>query len=287
MSRPAHGHHAVRFLPPSTGSLARQIPPGVPGDVLYVLGDHGGVRVDPTADEFDPRRHQVVLGRDDTEALVHVGAGDPEVSRRQGLIFFDGRRWILQNTGKLEIRLPVSRRLGHDDDVRLPHAYYPIFLDTPQGGRTYVVEIRVTRRNEPGPADAENRGLNNLVTVEEPEGAPDPSLVKPEDRLVVVALGQRYLLHLDHPQPLSRKQVAAALTAAAPDTTWTERAVDNRLARIRERLIALGVQGLRASEFDDPDTLGNTINHNLVTTLVNRGAITSKDLRLLGPDHRA
>ncbi|MFP5023377.1 FHA domain-containing protein [Pseudonocardia phyllosphaerae] len=290
MSHPHRGAaRALEYLPVTTGSLARQMPAGLPADVLFVLGDDGGVRIDPHAPEFDPQLHQVVFGRnsDDDTVQVHVADGDLEVSRRQGQIYFDGRHWYLENIGRMEVRLPVSRRLVTGDSARLPRAYHPIFLDTPIGGRTYVVEMRVSRRNEARAfaPDTDTTPRNSRATIEEPEGLPDPSLVKPEDRLAVVALARQYLMHLDHPRPLSYEQVAGLLDTAAPETDgprWTSRVVENRIYRIRQRLASADVTGLSSRDFGSAEPLGNTLNHNLICALIDRGAITPKDLRLLG-----
>lgn len=282
MAYDGRAHHALEYLPAETGSLARPVPSGSPGNVLYVLGERGGVRVDPSADEFDATVHDVRFGRDESSVQVHVGGGDEEVSRVQGWIYFDGRNWHLTNLGRLDIRLPASRRLAPGEESALPHSYHPLFLDTPRTDRTYVVEVRVTRRREPPPPPRRDPAWDRTqATLEQPEGTRDPSLLTDEDRLVVVALGSQYLRHEDDPRPLSRDRVARTLEIALPGTTWTRRMVDGRITRIRERLTRDGIRGLRADDFPASDPLGNTLNHNLVNTLLSRGAITPRDLRLL------
>ncbi|MFD1050749.1 FHA domain-containing protein, partial [Kibdelosporangium lantanae] len=101
-----------------------------------------------------------------------------------------------------------------------------------------------------------------------------------DERLILVALGQRYLLQQDHPQPLAYQHVADLLNELAPDREWNERKVEARVSTVRSRLIASGVPNLTRKEVGEP--VGNLLNHNLLTELVvTSGTLTRGDLVLI------
>lgn len=263
-SSPARIPRPVEYLPASMESLARVRSTGLPQGTLYVLSEHGGIRVLPDA-EFTVR-----FGRDDTNrAHVCVGRGDDAISREHGFVEHDGRHWRLHNTGRLPIRFPGSQLLltGHSEP--LPKAYTPLFIRT-DAGREHLLEVRVTRREPPPAAPA----------------APDGETRKPRvvvlddrDRLVLVVLGQRYLRHEPNPQPLPWSQAVRELQAARPEERWTERGIQHRVRELRLRLAARGVWGLTEADLAPP--LGNALNHNLIMNLLESATLVPPDLRLI------
>ncbi|MGH3768946.1 MAG: FHA domain-containing protein [Pseudonocardiaceae bacterium] len=252
----------VQLLPAGTGSLARGLPP-VPAGTLFALGDRGGICVAPTA------RFTVIFGRNQPEVHVCVGAGDPGVSRQHGLLCHDGRRWALHNTGRLPIRLPGSQLLLSGHQEPLPAAYTPLFIRS-RCGREHLLEVRVA-----GPAPT---GVSSMLF-------DDTTCVSPmwelsdRERLVLVALGQRYLRHEAYPQPLAWRNVAAELEEVQPEAGWTFKRAEHVVAAVRARLVTRGVAGLTREEVGEP--VGNVLNHNLILELLLSTTLVPPDLRLL------
>ncbi|HKR48783.1 MAG TPA: FHA domain-containing protein [Pseudonocardiaceae bacterium] len=257
---PASG---VQLLPAGTGSLVRGLPP-VPAGTLFVLGDRGGISVAPTA------RLTVIFGRNEPEVHVCVGAGDRGVSRRHGRLCHDGRRWTVHNTGHLPIRLPGSQLLltGHQEP--LPVAYTPLFIRSGRD-REHLLEVRVT-----GPVPTGSSGVrfddttHHIGTIWE---------LSDRERLVLVALGQRYLRHEAYPQPLSWSNVAVDLATLQPGEGWTPKRAEHVAAAVRARLSGHGVAGLTRNEVGEP--VGNALNHNLILELLLSTTLVPPDLRLL------
>ncbi|WP_037062609.1 FHA domain-containing protein [Pseudonocardia acaciae] len=261
------GRSPVQLLPPETGSLARGIPDCPPG-TLFALARRGGIRVAPTA------RFDVVFGRNEPEVHVSVGENDPAVSRRHGLLHCDGSRWTIRNTGLVPIRFPGSQLLLSGQEQPLPASYTPLFIRT-EPGREHLLEIRI--------ASAPTRG---------PWARPDDATRQPptwelsaRERLVLVALGQRYLRHEAHPQPRSWHQVADELAELQPSAGWTPKTAEHIVRDVRTRLAGT-VVGLTRDEVGEP--VGNALNHNLLLELLISTTLVPPDLRLLsapsGPD---
>ncbi len=250
----------VELLPPDTGSLARGVPNCTPG-TLFALARRGGIRVAPTA------RFDVVFGRDEPEVHVCVGEDDPRVSRRHGLLHCDGSRWTIRNTGTVPIRFPGSQLLLSGHEELLPASYTPMFIRT-EPGREHLLEIRVTAAGPSGP-----RGRHD-----DPTRQPSNWQLTARERLVLVALGQRYLRHEAHPQPQSWSQVAEELAALEPAVGWTVKKVEHTVRATRIRL-ARTVAGLTRDEVGEP--VGNMLNHNLLVELLISTTLVPPDLRLL------
>ena len=102
-----------------------------------------------------------------------------------------------------------------------------------------------------------------------------------DERLVLVVLGQRYLRHVDHPQPLSWRQVADELDELFPGQGWTAKRAEHIGVAVRKRLSAAGVPGLTRDEVGDP--VGNALNHNMLLELVSAAVLVPPDLRILDP----
>lgn len=255
---PASG---VQLLPATTGSLARGLPP-VPAGTLFVLGDRGGISVTPTA------RLTVIFGRNEPEVHVCVGAGDRGVSRRHGLLQYDGRRWTVRNTGHLPIRLPGSQLLLNGHEEPLPMAYTPLFIRS-RRDREHLLEVRVA-----GSAPVSSSG----VRFDERTHHASLWELSDRERLVLVALAQRYLRHEPYPQPLSWSNVAEELNALQPAGGWTRKSVEHIVAAVRDRLSG-EVPGLKRDEVGEP--IGNALNHNLILELLLSTTLVPPDLRML------
>jgi hypothetical protein len=251
----------VVLLPASVTSLARGLPPAPPG-TLFALGDHGGISV-PARSQF-----MVVFGRNEPDVHVCVGENDRGVSRRQGQLYTDGRRWIVRNLGKAPIRFPGIQLLLRGQEQPLPVAYTPLFIRTGPG-REHLLEVRVA-----GIPAAPSTGCHGLST-----HFSQPWDLSERERLVLVVLGQRYLRHEPYPAPLTRGLVAKELAALQPRCEWTEKCVDGIVGTVRARLSNRGVGGLTRDEVGEP--VGNSLNHNLLIELLLSATLVPSDLRLL------
>lgn len=251
----------VQLLPPGTGSLARGLPPSPPG-TLYVLGDCGGISVFPTT------RFTVIFGRNEPEVHVCVGKDDPRVSRQQGLLRCDGMRWTICNVGRVPIRFPGSQLLLTGQEELLPVAYTPLFIRTAPS-REHLLEVRVAGVPPKPLAARHDDSTRTPVTWELSE----------RERLVLVMLGQRYLRHEAHPQPLSWSQAAEQLGELQPQVGWTAKQAEHVVSAVRNRLARKGVLGLTRSEVGEP--VGNVLNHNLLLELLISTTLVPPDLRLL------
>lgn len=252
----------VQLLPAGTGSLARGLPPSPPG-TLYALGHRGGISVTPTA------RFTVIFGRNEPEVHVCVGEDDRRVSRRQGLLQSDGKRWTLRNIGHVAIRFPGSQLLLSGHEEPLPVAYTPLFIRT-EPGREHLLEVRIAEKS-PKPSTA---------SFNESTQYPDVWKLSERERLVLVILGQRYLRHEAHPQPLSWSQVSEHLGALQPQARWTAKQAEHVVGTVRMRLAEHNIRGLTRQEVGEP--VGNTLNHNLLLELLLSTTLVPPDLHLIG-----
>lgn len=228
-----------------------------------MLGDRGGIAVVPSA------RFSVIFGRNEPEVHVCVGAGDPGVSRQHGSLRHDGQRWVVRNTGRLPIRLPGSHLLlsGHAEPLAV--AYTPLFIRSTYG-REHLLEVRVAGPALPRPSVVGDDDSTRRVALWE---------LSALERLVAVALGQRYLRHEAFPQPLSWNQVAEHLGRVRPEERWSAKRAEHVVSAVRERLARAGVPGLTRAEVGEP--IGNTLNHNLMMELLLSTTLVPPDLKLL------
>jgi hypothetical protein len=258
----------LRRLTPDTDSLARRVPYGTPAGTLCVLGPDGGVQVVPGT------THVVTFGRAVGDVDVPLGVADPAVSRGHGRIAHDGRKWRLTNTGNLPIRFPGSELLLQHQDEPLSRGYTPLFIKTDSG--EHVLEVLVTARETPRAQPRPDGSAPLLTTI---AGLGAGWALNDVERLVLVCLAQRYLLHSPHPQPIVWADVVAELKHVRPDVNWTEPMVQGRVLGVRKRLRAVGVEGLHSDEVAPP--IGNALNHNLIIALLAKAVLTPQDLRLL------
>jgi hypothetical protein len=251
-----------RRLPRTHDSLAFGIPRSAPG-AIYALAIGGGITVGPS------EGRTVVFGRNKPEVHVCIGEDDRRVSRQHGLLTHQHGQWWVSNTGKLPIRLPGSQWLfAAEESLPLAEGYTPLFVPGTRG-REHLLELFV----------AGSDGQRPLTRHDALTDPPKTWRLLPDERLALVLLGQRYLLHESDPQPLTRQQVAEQLMELRPDAGWTHRKVEHLLKDVRERLSREGVRGLTREEVGEP--VGNKLNDNLVRELVLSTTLVPPDLRLL------
>ncbi|RFU85702.1 FHA domain-containing protein [Streptomyces triticagri] len=255
------GRHHVELLPPTTASLAAarlDAPPGT----LFVLTESGGVMSTPKAN------FSVLFGRNEPEVQLCIGVDDPHISRCHGRFTCDGRDWWVHNEGRLPIRLPGERLLleGREEQLR---GYSALFIKSPIG-REYLLEARIIEPHGPVAAAAAHDTTRR-------HGAWD---IGRDEKLVLIALAQRYLRHEPYPQPQSWRQVADDLNAAEGQGRWNSHLAANVVERVRGRLSADGVPGLTREEVGEP--VGNALNHNLIKELLVSATLVPEDLKHLG-----
>ncbi|WP_314172401.1 hypothetical protein [Streptomyces winkii] len=256
----------VSLLPRDYGSLSRDLPPTQPG-TLFVMGVNGGMSMAPDA------AFPLVFGRNEPEVHVCVAPDDPHVSRKQGYITREHSRWVLNNTGRLPVRLPGGRLVLGGDRVELRSGFTPLFIVAPK--REHLLEVRVAAPT-PGAGDD---GLHEAATHEG-----DVWDLTATEKLVLICLAQRYLRNDPMPQPLPWAEVAAELADLRPAETWSKQRAARIVAGVRTRLSST-VPGLMEDEVPQP--VGNALNHNLITELLVTTTIVKSDLGLLESDgHR-
>ncbi len=251
----------LHTLPPRN-SLATGVPAAAPG-TLYALSVVGGISMSARAGRT------VLFGRNRDDVHVCVGEDDRRVSRQHGVLTWEGAQWWVRNTGQLPIRLPGSRLLFRDEDALPVRAgYTPVFIRGARG-REHLMELYVAGedgwRPSPRPDDVTE--------------APKRHRLGADERLVLVALGQRYLLHELHPQPLTWRQVGDLLIEAQPQAGWSGRRAEHLVADVRTRLSKEGVAGLTREEVGEP--VGNKLNENLLTELMLTTTLVPPHLALL------
>jgi hypothetical protein len=249
-------------LPADHRSLACGVPPSA-ARTIYVLGISGGVAVTP-ADE-----RAILFGRNRPEVHVCVGEDDPKVSRRHGLVGFRKNRWWVSNTGIRPLRVAGARYLfPGEDPLPLPQGYTPLFV----GGsrrREHLIELYVTGVE----------GVRPMARHHDPTEPPRSWRLARDERLALIVLGQRYLWHDFHPQPLNWQQTAEQLAELEPGETWTPERVERLVLGVRGRLSQSGVPGLTRDEVGEP--VESTLNRNLLTTLMLSATLVPRDLALL------
>jgi hypothetical protein len=251
-----------RVLPESHGSLARGVPPSVSG-TIFTLTLAGGIALGPG------EGRTVLFGRNRPDVHICLGEDDLRVSRCHGTLIFIGRTWWVHNTGRLPIRLPRSRLLFENEEpVPLDQGYTPLFVRG-SNSREHLLEVYVTGSD----------GLRPPPRHRDITLPPKIWLLDDEERLALVVLGQRYLLHELRPQPLSWRLAADQLAELQPDSGWTPKRVEHLVVAVRIRLSRDGVAGLTRAEIGEP--VGNALNHNLLRELLLSTTLVPPDLALL------
>jgi hypothetical protein len=243
-------------------SLVRQVATPVPG-AIFVLALSAGVTLPPGPDR------RIRFGRNQPQVDVCIGEDDLRVSRQHGVIDHQDGHWAVTNTGRLPIRLPAGRWLFHDEEpCPLVPGYTPLFVRGSRG-REHLMEVYVIGQDGSCP-----EALHGAVT-----HAPKRYWLTPDERLVLVVLGQRYLAQEEFAQPLGRRAVAGQMAELQPDATWDERKVERVIAQVRTRLHKDGVRGVVREELVEP--IGNMLNHNLVEALMVSATLLPSDLSAL------
>ncbi|MEU5342171.1 MULTISPECIES: FHA domain-containing protein [unclassified Streptomyces] len=251
-----------RFLPATHGSLARGASAPLPG-TLFALALTGGMTLGPG----DGR--EVLFGRNRPEVHVCIGEDDPQLSRHQGTLTHRDGRWWVSNAGRLPIRCAGARLLFRGEEpLPLDSGYTPLFVGGSRG-REHLLEVFVT-----GPEG--ERPLPRHGDVTRP---PRVWVLTEQEKLALVVLGRRYLLHEPRPQPLTWRQTAAELAESQPYAGWTDKRVEHLVNGVRTRLSRDGVPWLTREELGEP--VGNALNDNLIRALLTTTTLVPTDLTLI------
>ncbi|MGH3755899.1 MAG: FHA domain-containing protein [Pseudonocardiaceae bacterium] len=249
-------------LPAAHDSLALGVPPSAPG-TIFALAIAGGIVIKPR------QGRTILFGRNRPEVHVCVGEDDRQVSRQHGLLTHHRGQWRVGNTGRRPLRLPGSRMLFPDEEpVPLAEGYTPLFVQG-SSGREHLLELYVT-----GPGGQRPSSRHG-----DPTQLPRTWRLQKDERLALIVLGQRYLLHEAHPHPLSWRQAADQLAELQPGSGWTAKRVEHMIVSVRARLSQEGVAGLIREEVGEP--VGNALNDNLLKELVQSTTLVPPDLAIL------
>lgn len=255
-------HVGGLVLPKGHDSLSHGVSPAVPG-AMHALALGGGYAVGPR------EGRKVYFGRNSPDVHVRIGEDDQQVSRRHGELTHHHGRWWLRNTGRRPLRLPRSQWLFADEDaIPLADGYTPLYLPGSRD-REHLLEVYVT-----GPDGSQPRSRPGDIT-----DPPRPYPLSPGEHLILVILGQHYLLHEPNPKPLTWKEAALQLALLEPNVGWTAKKVEHRVSAIRDRLSRRGVPYLTREEVGEP--VGNALSDNLLRELVRSTTLTPNDLSLL------
>lgn len=247
-------------------SLALGVPASAPG-TIYALAMGGGITLGPK------EGRTLFFGRDRPEVHVCIGENDRRISRQHGRLTYHLDQWWISNSGRVPVRLPGSRLLfAEDEPVPIAQGYTPLFVRG-SSGREHVLELFVAGAEAHQPPSRHG----------DPTQPPKTWRLSPAERLVLVVLGQRYLLHEAYPQPLAWRQAANHLADLQPEAGWTPKRLEHLVVSVRTRLSRDGVTGLTRDEVGEP--VGNTLNHNLIRELLESTTLVPPDVRLLShPD---
>lgn len=255
-------HPGGLLLPKGHASLARGVNRAVPGSV-HALALGGGYTVGPR------EGRTVYFGRNRPLVHICIGEDDQQVSRRHGLLTHHRGQWWLRNSGRRPIRLPRAQWLfAEEGAIPLAPGYTPLHVPGTRD-REHLLEIYVT-----GPDGDQPRSRHGDDT-----DPPQPYTLTAEEQLMLVVLGQYYLLREPNPKPLTWKEAARQLDELRPDDGWTAKKLERRVSVVRDRLSRRGVPNLTREEVGEP--VGNALNDNLLRELVRSTALTPKNLDLL------
>ncbi|MGQ0466273.1 MAG: FHA domain-containing protein [Sporichthyaceae bacterium] len=248
-------------LPAAHESLARGTPAAEPG-TIHVLSLTGGISLRAR------EGREITFGRNRPEVHVCLGEDDLSISRSHGSVRRLDGTWWLQVRGRAPLRLPDGTLLFPGDDLfALPEGYTPVFVRGARA-REHLLEIHVAGADPRPPS----RHLDATI-------GPRRWPLDADERLALIALGHRYLLHEERAAPLTWRQAAALLDEARPGMGWTPKRVEHVVVAVRSRLCAAGVAGLTREEVGEP--VGNTLNDNLLRELLLSTTLVPRDLSLL------
>jgi hypothetical protein len=174
----------------------------------------------------------------------------------------------VHNTGRRPIRIHDQLLFPGEVSLSLGTGYTQMFVQASHH-RQHLLEVFVTGLD----------GAQPVPQHEEPTRAPSQWRLTDAERLVLVVLAQRYLLHEPHPQPLSWRQTAEQLAELQPEAGWSPKRVEHVVCGIRARVSRAGVPRLTRGEVGDP--VGNTLNRNLIHELLITTTLVPMDLALI------
>lgn len=210
---------------------------------------------------------EILIGRNRSEVHLCVGEDDLGVSRRHVVLRHRAGQWWVRREGRRDVQLGRGHRLWPDSDpVPLAPGYTSLVLEGSHG-RIHVVEIAV--------ADADGW--------KRPEPT-DPTLtteriaLEPDERLALVALGERYLRDEPNARPRSWREAEARLQLVVPERRLGHKRIEHLVRDLRLRLSASGRAGLVEPDVESP---GDMLKHNLLTLLIASNSIGPSDLALI------
>lgn len=253
---------------PLSTSLARGVAPTAPG-TLHARSVTGELSAPPR------QGLTVRFGRGEKPDVdLGVGVDDLRVSRRHGELTYRQGLWWLRNTGQQLVRLPRGRMMHlATEPIPLATGYTPLFVKG-SGYREHLVELYVAGHDDQGPVSR-----RQAETVR-----PETWSLDDDERLLLVVLGQRYLLYEEDPRPLTYRQAAERLGYLRPDAQWNERRIEFRIEAVRRRLHGTGFKYPLLHDKSEGRPADNSLLHNLIRGLVESTTLVPPDLELMEDD---
>ncbi|UUU19148.1 FHA domain-containing protein [Streptomyces sp. DSM 40750] len=251
-----------------TTSLARGVAPATPG-TLHARTVTGELSAPP--------RPGLTLrfGRgEEPDVDLGVGVDDLGVSRQHGELSYRHGLWWLRNTGRQLVRLPRGRMMHLSTEaIPLDTGYTPLFVKG-SGYREHLVELYVAGHDDPGPV---SRRTAETVS-------PKIWALDDDERLLLVVLGQRYLLYEEDARPLTYATAAKQLAYLRPDAGWNERRIEHRIEAVRRRLDRAGFRYPLLHDKSEGRPGDNRLLHNLIKGLVESTTLVPPDLDRMEDD---
>ncbi|MGN9758375.1 FHA domain-containing protein [Streptomyces sp. SD31] len=253
---------------PLSASLARGVAPAAPG-TLHARTVTGELSAPPRPG------FTVRFGRGEKPDVdLGVGVDDLRVSRRHGELTYRQGLWWLRNTGQQLVRLPRGRMMHLSTEaIPLATGYTPLFVKG-SGYREHLVELYVAGHDDQGPV---SRRRADTVR-------PETWALDDDERLLLVVLGQRYLLYEEEPRPLTYATAAKQLSYLRPEDKWTERRIEHRIEVVRHRLHRTGFRYPLLHDKSQGRPGDNSLLHNLIKGLVESTTLVPPDLDLMEDD---
>jgi hypothetical protein len=253
---------------PYSASLARGVTPTTPG-TLHARTVTGELSAPP--------RPGLTLrfGRgEEPDVDLGVGVDDLGVSRQHGELSYRQGLWWLRNTGQQLVRLPRGKMMHLSTEaIPIGTGYTPLFVKG-SGYREHLVELYVSGHDDKGPV---SRRTAKTVS-------PKIWPLDDDERLLLVVLGQRYLLYEEDPRPLTYATAAKQLAYLRPDARWTERRVEHRIEAVRRRLDRAGFKYPLLHDKAEGRPGDNRLLHNLIKGLVESTTLVPPDLDRMEDD---
>ncbi|MGC9541271.1 FHA domain-containing protein [Streptomyces sp. UG1] len=253
---------------PLSASLARGVAPATPGTL------HART---VTAELSAPPRPGLTVrfGRGEKPDVdLGVGVDDLRVSRRHGELTYRQGMWWLRNTGQQLVRLPRGQMMHlATEPIPLATGYTPLFVKG-SGYREHLVELYVAGHDDQGRVSR-----RQAETIR-----PETWALDDDERLLLVVLGQRYLLYEEEPRPLTYAVAAKQLKYLRPDDNWTARRIEHRIEVVRHRLHRTGFRYPVLHDKSEGRPGDNRLLHNLIKGLVESTTLVPPDLDLMEDD---